>query len=96
LDVVAPPAPDSVTVETVDHSTFQVSWEVTDPSSLVRYYNIYRQSEFTPLALVDSTSATSVSIPTENNVVIPGVVTFCIGSVSDDHVESRLTCGSTE
>ena len=96
LDVAVPPAPDSVTVETVDHVTFHVSWEVTDPSSLVRFYNIYWQSEFTALAELDSTTAVSATITTEGSVVVPGVVTFCIGSVGDDHVESRLTCGSTD
>jgi len=97
LDVTEPPTPRNLLVETTDHITFLLSWEIDDPSSIVKKYRIYSEFEgFAAPVLEGDTDTTAIQVSTQ--VPIPPVLAlgFCVSAVSEDSVESRLTCASAE
>ncbi len=93
LEVVEPPAPINFTVETIDNITYQLSWQVDDPTAIVTYFRVYSKFDYSSPAFEDTTSLRSAQVSTI--IPLPGII-FCVSSVSDAHVESRLTCGSAE
>lgn len=93
LDVAEPPRPDSLSVRTTDYLTYHLSWEIDDPSSIVKKYRIYSIFDGSAPVLEGDTDTTAVQIITQ--LAIPGFG-FCVSAVSGDSVESRLTCASPE
>jgi hypothetical protein len=92
LDVLEPPVPTNLTVETTDYITFQLSWQVDDPS-VVSYYRVYSRFEFSSPALEDTTRFTSVQV--SSPIPVPGVI-FCVSAVTIENVEGLLECKAAE
>lgn len=92
IDVIEPPVPADLTIQTTDFMTFQLSWTVDDPS-VVAYYRIYSRFDFSSPALEDTSTVTSVQVT--STIPIPGVI-FCVSTVTLENVESVLVCETAE
>jgi hypothetical protein len=91
LPVIAPPTPTNFAVTTTDDVIYDLSWSVSDPSS-VAMYRIYSLDIFTGAPTVlDTTTATAAQVNTL--VPTPGFV-FGVSSVSVQNVESRVVFAS--
>jgi hypothetical protein len=103
LQLIDPPVPTNLTVETVDNITFFLTWDIDDPS-VAREYYIYNQVEvlpgtWTPLTRLETSEpvdTTAVQIQTDDGLPIPGTATFCVSTVTIENVEGSKACATAE
>jgi hypothetical protein len=91
LEVMEPPVPANLTIVTDDYITFQIAWDIEDPTSMVSYYRLWAATPYTSAAPLDTTVLTSATIVTQDGLPIRGI-TFCVSSVTTENVESVLVC----
>jgi hypothetical protein len=93
IDVVEPPAPKNLIVETTDQITYHLSWEIDDPMGVKKYFRVYSRFQSSSPAFEDTTSTTAVQVVAP--LPIPGI-SFCVSTVTHENVESRLLCEPAE
>ena len=93
IDVIDPPTPDSLKVESTDLLTYHLSWKIDDPEAVVKEYWIYSQYATSELVLEGTADTTDVYVVSP--VAVEGIV-FCVSAVTIENVESRLVCGTKE
>lgn len=92
LEVMTPPTPKNLVVETVDQLTYDLSWEIDDPA-VVKEYRIYSEYGTSGPQLEGTTDTTTIQVISP--VALSGLV-FCVSAVTLENVESALTCGTSE
>jgi hypothetical protein len=94
LVVMEPPVPTDFTVSTDDRISFDLSWNIDDPQSIVSYYRFYvAVPPYMQVARLDTTVVDrSVTLVTEDGLPAPWGMTFCVSSVTTENVESRPAC----
>ena len=95
IDVIDPPTPDSLKVETTDYLTFHLSWKIDDPS-LVTQYRIYVRLDPETLELWGTAAATDTSVLSPFAPVPVAGLVWCVSAITIENVESQLTCGTSE
>jgi len=92
LEVMTPPTPKNLVVETVDQLTYDLSWEIDDPA-VVKEYRIYSEYGTSGPQLEGTTDTTAIQVISP--VALSGLV-FCVSAVTLENVESSLTCKASE
>ena len=92
LEVMTPPTPKNLVVETVDQLTYDLSWEIDDPA-VVKEYRIYSEYGSSGPVLEGTTDTTTIQVISP--VAISGLV-FCVSAVTLENVESPLACATSE
>lgn len=95
IDGVVPPTPENLQVTTTDNITFDLTWDISDPTvvSLFRVYWVFGgPPELVTTVGVDTTS---VQVSTKPPVSLPGVI-FGVTSVSTDNIEGQAVFAVAE
>jgi hypothetical protein len=93
IDVTEPPTPANLTVSTTDFVIYHLSWQIDDPSSVVKEYRVYSMVTGYAPVLQGTTDTTAVEI----NAKVPVLgVSFCVSTVTVDNVEGHLVCAAPE
>jgi hypothetical protein len=99
LSVTAPPEPQNLTVTTNDNQTFDLNWDVDDPS-VVDHYAIYTQitvlGQQLPIEYQGDVDGTFAQVIFDAPITGGTEITFCVASVTIENVESRLVCAMAE
>lgn len=99
LSVTNPPMPQNLSVTTNDSQTFDLNWDIDDPS-VVANYRIYTQvtiiGQTLPIEYQGSVDSNYAQVIFDAPVTGGTIVTFCVGSVTVENVESRLACATAE
>ncbi len=99
LGVTGPPVPQNLTVTTADNQTFDLNWDVDDPS-VVANYRIYTQvtvlGQPFPTEYQGSVDSNYAQVIFDTPATSGTVVTFCVASVTVENVESGLVCATAE
>jgi hypothetical protein len=92
LDVIDPPVPTNLQVQTEDLLTYDLAWTISDPS-VVKEYRVYSSFAGQTPVLEGTTDQTSIQVVSP--VAVEGI-SFCVSSVTIENVESRLICANPE
>lgn len=95
LDVQVPPLPQNLSVSTADNQTFELDWDIDDPSAIDQY-GIYTQitllGQAFPLEYQGFVDTTYAQVIFDTPVTSGTAVTFCVTAVTVENVESSLAC----